>query len=104
MEFQNWWRGWSGGDRVDRSSLDVQGNQAIKLTRWLSENFLVSHVSPLRAFPLQRGPAHQDRKQLTDYYFWELDQFSAELPYICERHQTDIGCIQVRIHSGTCKI
>ena len=33
MEFQNWWRGWSGGDRVDRSSLDVQGNQAIKLTR-----------------------------------------------------------------------
>ena len=48
----------------------------------------------LRAFPLDR--THQDRKQLTDYYFWELDQFSAELPYICERHQTDIGCIQVQ--------
>ena len=44
---------------------------------------------------MQRGPTQQDRKQLTDYYFWELDQFSAELPYICERHQTDIGCIEV---------
>ena len=51
-------------------------------------------ISP-RAFPLQRGPTHGDQKQLTDYYFWELDQFSAKLPYICERHQIDIGCIQV---------
>ena len=33
MEFQNWWKGWSGGDRVDRSSLDVGGHRAIKLTR-----------------------------------------------------------------------
>ena len=59
---------------------------------------MIFHKPPLsfryffRAFPLQRG---RNKTQLTDYYFWELDQFSAELPYICETHQINIGCIQV---------
>ena len=60
---------------------------------------MIFHKPPLsfrcffRAFPLQRG---RNKTQLTDYYFWELDQFSAELPYICETHQINIGCIQVK--------
>ena len=33
MEFQNWWKGWSGGDRVDRSSIQIYGSRAISLSR-----------------------------------------------------------------------
>ena len=67
------------------------------------KKILVSHICPPRAFPLQRGSAQQERKQLTDYYFWELDQFSAELPYICERHQINIGCIEVQQQPSSVK-
>ena len=31
--------------------------------------------------------------QLTDYYFWLLEEFSQKLTYVCERPKDDIGCI-----------
>ena len=50
-----------------------------------------------RAFPLKR--TKPNATQLTDYYFWQLEQFSTNLPYICERRQLDIGCIEVRLET-----
>ena len=79
MSYRNFWKGWTGGDRIDRASL--QSNQAIKLSR---------------VFPRtpQRG-GRREKQQRIDYYFWNLADFSSELSYICERRQLDIGCIEV---------
>ncbi len=32
-------------------------------------------------------------ERLTDYYFWALEDLRTRLPFICERPQKDIGCI-----------
>lgn len=74
MDYRNFWKGWSGGDRVDRASLKY--SKAIKLSR---------------AFPFGKSRKKKN-KQFTDYYFWALEDFSTNLPFICERQQLDIGC------------
>ena len=75
MEFRNFWRGWSGGER---SAAEIKDNFAygIKMSR---------------QFPLRKGQSKKE--QVTDYYFWNLDSFDTKLSYICERPQNDIGCI-----------
>ena len=76
MEFRNFWKGWSGGDR---SATEIKDNFAygIKMSR---------------QFPLRTGTAKKN--QLTDYYFWNLESFDTKLSYICERPQIDIGCME----------
>ena len=79
MSYRNFWKGWTGGDRIDRARL--QGNQGIKLSR---------------VFPYTpQGGRRSQTEQKTDYYFWNLADFSSELSFICERKQLDIGCIEV---------
>jgi hypothetical protein len=100
MEFQNWWKGWTGGARVDRSNLDVGGSQAITITRCASCFTITLRPFFLRAFSLNRT---HSAKQLTDYYFWQLEQFSTRLPYICEKNKLDIGCIEASTcPAGSC--
>ena len=75
MEYQNFWQGWSGGEQ---SSGDLKDNFAygIKMSR---------------QFPIRKG--QKAKEQLTDYYFWNLDSLETKHPYICERPQSNIGCI-----------
>lgn len=47
MEFQNWWKGWSGGDRVDRSNIQIHGSRAISLSR--SNMLVVTYQSSGRS-------------------------------------------------------
>ena len=78
MSYRNFWKGWTGGDRIDRASL--HSNLGIKLSR-------VFPYSP-------QGGRRKQKSQKTDYYFWNLADFSSELSFICERRQMDIGCVQ----------
>ena len=32
-------------------------------------------------------------EKLIDYYFWALEDLNKKLPFICERSQKNIGCI-----------
>ena len=79
MNYRNFWKGWTGGDRIDRATL--HSNQGIKLSR---------------AFPYNpRGGRGTQKQQATDYYFWNLEDFSQQLGFICEKRQQDIGCVEV---------
>ena len=79
MNYRNFWKGWTGGDRIDRATL--HSNQGIKLSR---------------AFPYNpRGVRGTQKQQATDYYFWNLEDFSQQLGFICEKRQQDIGCVEV---------
>jgi len=78
MDYRNFWKGWSGGDRLDRATLKY--SKAIKLSR---------------TFPFgQSRKKKKNKQQFTDYYFWALEDFSTKLPFICERRQLDIGCTE----------
>ena len=76
MEFRNFWKGWSGGER---SAAEIKDNFAygIKMSR---------------KYPIRKGQRKKD--QLTDYYFWNLDSFDTKLSYICERPMNNIGCVE----------
>ena len=67
--------------KTDYRPSRLQGNQGIKLSR---------------VFPYTpQGGRRSQTEQKTDYYFWNLADFSSELSFICERKQLDIGCIEV---------
>ena len=76
MEFRNFWKGWSGGER---SAAELKDNFAygIKMSR---------------EYPFRKGL--NKKKQLTDYYFWNLDSFGSKLSYVCERPSINIGCVE----------
>lgn len=72
--FRNWWPGWSG----ERKGIDLQGSsKAVKLSR-----------------KFEFVQKYKREERLTDYYFWALDDLRARLAFLCERKQTDIGCIE----------
>ena len=36
----------------------------------------------------------QSQPRLIDYYFWALESLNSKLPYICEKPQKNIGCVE----------
>lgn len=76
--FRNWWPGWNGEKKGVIEPLQ-KPDMGISMKR------KYDLVKPGQRF-----------ERLVDYYFWSLEDLKAELPFICERPQKDIGCINGR--------
>ena len=48
-------------------------------------------IKKINSFIYRKGS--EKKKQLTDYYFWNLDSLETKMSYICENRQIDIGCV-----------
>ena len=73
--FKKWWEGWQG-KKVGNTQME--------------ENRM--GISLQRKFKYQKAHQSYDER-LIDYYFWALENLNTKLPFICERAQKDIGCI-----------
>ncbi len=73
--FRNWWPGWNGEKKGNPETLG-RGDMGISMRRKFE------HVKPNRKV-----------ERFTDYYFWALEDLRTRLPFICERPQKMIGCI-----------
>ena len=74
--FKSWWPGWQGEKKGRPLSLD--------------ENYM--GITMQRKFRYVKPSQSQPR--LIDYYFWALESLNSRLPYICEKRQKNIGCIE----------